>query len=407
MSAPTAPALPLRAGRRLVPLVVAVGPGTGQATPTDLPSLSGRVVIISATVGQGHEGAARELASRLTRRGVDVQVHDYLDALPAYARRMLRDLYAPTVQYAPALFDRMFAGLEHDGVLRRTASWVCDMALAGVEEWSRGADVVVTTYPLAGQTLGALREQNRLPAPAVTYLTDPAAHATWCHPAVDHHLTVTRATASDAARYGVRARASGPLCARTTAQRDRHAVRDELGLAHHAPVALISAGSLGMGAVPRTVHDLMGHPDLRVVVLCGRNARLRRRLSRLPRVVALGWRDDVPSLMAASDVLVHNAGGLSLTEALAAGLPAITYRPIAGHGRANAEVLDRAGVAPWARDAAALTAAVEDVVARESRVPGDELWPAGSDPAAAVHGILAAELSPSLRSRTQPSDGHR
>jgi UDP-N-acetylglucosamine:LPS N-acetylglucosamine transferase len=386
---------------------VAGGPGTVQATSTDVLALRGRVVIISATVGQGHEGAARELAARLIRRGVEVQVHDYLDALPGYARRMLRDLYAPTVQYAPALFDRMFAGLEHDGVLRRTAGWVCDMALAGVEEWTRGADVVVTTYPLAGQTLGALREQGRLPAPAVTYLTDPAAHATWCHPAVDHHLTVTRATASDAARYGVRARASGPLCVRTTAQRDRHAVRDELGLAHGAPVALISAGSLGMGAVPRTVHDLIGHPDLRVVVLCGRNTRLRRRLSRLPRVVALGWRDDVPSLMAASDVLVHNAGGLSLTEALAVGLPAITYRPIPGHGRANADVLDRAGVAPWARNAAALTDAVRAVVAQEREIPDDKFWPAGSDPAAVVHGILAAELSPSLRSYARPSGGHR
>lgn len=407
MSAPTAPARPFRAGSRLVPLIVVGGPGRGQATPAEVRSLCGRVVIISATVGQGHEGAARELASRLSRRGVEVQVHDYLDALPTYARRVLRDLYAPTVQYAPALFDRMFAGLEHDGMLRRTAGWVCDMALVGVEDWSRGADLVVTTYPLAGQTLGALREQGRLRAPAVTYLTDPAAHATWCHPAVDHHLTVTRATATDAARYGVRARASGPLCDRTPAGRDRHAVRDELGLAHDDPVALLSAGSLGMGAVPQTVHDLIAHPALRVVVLCGRNARLRRRLSRLPRVIALGWRDDVPSLMAASDVLVHNAGGLSLTEALHAGLPAITYCPIPGHGRANAEVLDRAGVAPWARDTAGLAAAVEDVVAQEREVPDDMLWPVGSDPAAVVHGILAAALSPSLRSHARSSDGRR
>ena len=108
---------------------------------------------------------------------------------------MLRDLYQPTVQYAPALFDSLFHGLEHDGALRRTADAVCRWAEAAVERWARDADVVVTTYPLAGQTLGALREQGRITAPAMTYLTDPAAHATWCHPAVDHHLTVTEATA--------------------------------------------------------------------------------------------------------------------------------------------------------------------------------------------------------------------
>ncbi|WP_157647760.1 MGDG synthase family glycosyltransferase [Actinomycetospora chiangmaiensis] len=395
MSAPAAPA-PAPAARRLVPLVV------GRA-PTALPSagtvaLRGRVVILSATVGQGHEGAARELARRLRARGQQVEVHDYLDALPAYARHVLKDLYAPTVQYAPVAFDLLFHGLEHHGPLRRVTDWVCRQAEATVERWSRDADVVVTTYPLAGQTLGALRERGRLTVPAVTYLTDPAAHATWCHPAVDHHLTVTRATADDAARYGVRARATGPLAAparRRVRAAVRASVRAELGLPHDAPVALISSGSLGMGSVRRTVADLIAHPTLRVVVLCGRNDRLRRRLARLPRVVALGWRDDVPALMGACDVLVHNAGGLSLTEALAVGLPAITYLPIPGHGRANAEVLDRAGVAPWPHDAAALAAAVDRVVAGGPAV--GTLWPAGADPAAVVHGILATALTPSIR----------
>ena len=180
------------------------------------------------------------------------------------------------------------------------------------------------------------------------------------------------------------------------AERSRDAVREELALPRTAPVALISAGSLGMGAIPRTVRDLLAHPRLRVVVLCGRNARLRRRLGRHERVVALGWRDDVSDLMAASDVLVHNAGGLSLTEALAAGLPAVTYLPIAGHGRANAEVLAAAGIAPWPRDARALAAAVEEVVGEPGR-RDLAWWPRGADPAAVVQGVLVARRTSPLR----------
>ncbi|NMO92751.1 glycosyltransferase [Actinomycetospora sp. TBRC 11914] len=370
-----------------MPLVVAGS--SGGSVPL---ALGGRVLVVSATVGQGHEGAARELAGRLRARGVDVTVRDHLDALPGVARRILRDLYQPTVQYAPALFDTLFHGLEHDGPLRRTVDAVCRWAEPEVERWAAEADVVVTTYPLAGQTLGALREQGRITVPTMTYLTDPAAHATWCHPAVDHHLTVTRATALDARRYGVRSRAVGPLCspAFTHPGETRGAVRAGLGLPAEAPVALISAGSLGMGAVPQTVRDLLTHPRLRVVVLCGRNAGLRRRLGRDPRVVALGWRDDVAALMGAADVLVHNAGGLSLTEALAAGLPAITYRPIAGHGRANAAVLDRAGIAPWPHGAAELVHAVDTVIGEPGR-RRRRWWPAGADPAAAVQDVLAGQ----------------
>jgi hypothetical protein len=76
---------------------------------------SGRVVIVGASAGQGHDGAARELARRLVAVGMDVAAHDYLDALPAAARHALRDLYAPTVQYLPAVFDGLIRGLERPG----------------------------------------------------------------------------------------------------------------------------------------------------------------------------------------------------------------------------------------------------------------------------------------------------
>ncbi len=55
-----------------------------------------------------------------------------------------------------------------------------------------------------------------------------------------------------------------------------------------------------------------------------------------------------PCLMAAADVLVENAGGLTCMEAFAAGLPVVSYRPIAGHGQGNAKDMEAAGVAALA-----------------------------------------------------------
>lgn len=171
-----------------------------------------RVVILSATVGQGHEGAARELARRLRARGVVAEVHDYLDALPRAGRWVLRDLYGPTVQHAPRVFEWLFGALEQRGWVQRLTAWVCRTARRTVLGWSRGADVVVSTYPLAAQTVGALRQAGALDAPAITFLTDPAAHRQWCHPGVDRHLTVTAATAEGGGRYGVSMEAVGALC---------------------------------------------------------------------------------------------------------------------------------------------------------------------------------------------------
>src|SRR4051794_22235635 len=167
----------------------------------------------------------------------------------------------------------MFRGLERPGALRRLARWTSGLAQTRMAQWAEGADAFVSTYPLASQTLGDLRRDGHVSATTITYLTDPAAHVLWCHPDIDLHLTVTRATARDAARYGVTAEVAGPLCApRFGHPERRHALRAELGLPAPSPVALLSAGSLGLGDIPRTVEAILHHPQAYAVVLCGRNA---------------------------------------------------------------------------------------------------------------------------------------
>lgn len=356
--------------------------------PSALPR--SRVLVLSASIGQGHDGAARELVRRLDRRGVDAHLLDWTHLLPRWGRQTLRDLYAPSVHHAPKVFDRIFTDLEHP---RRPASVVTGHLVRAAEgpvlAAAQGMDAVVTTYPLAGQTLGALRADGRLGVPALTFLTDPAAHRLWCHPGLDEHLTVTDATAADGARYGVPLRSVGPLCAprfsRPMPVATRGRVRAELGVPEDAPLALLVTGSLGMGEVAKSVDALGRHPHAWSVVACGRNAKLRARLAGRERVVTLGWRDDMPELMAAADVLVHNAGGLSFTEALVAGLPAVTYRPIPGHGRANAAVLDDAGIAPWLHGPDDLVAAIDRVGARPlRRRPPRPWWTEERDASAAV-----------------------
>jgi processive 1,2-diacylglycerol beta-glucosyltransferase len=341
----------------------------GQAAST-----AARVLVISGSVGAGHDGAADELISRLAK--VDVAVdrrdYDYLDALPRIFRYMLRDGYRLSVGYVPAFFDWMFTHLEHVGWVQRVALGLCRMAQRHVLRWVGDHDVVVSTYMLASQTLGQLKEAGLVDATLVTFLTDPAVHRLWVHPAVDHHVTVTEATARMGQQiYHTPMRAVGGLVSpRFADQPDpaaRPKLRAELGLSPEGLVVLMTTGSLGMGDVPQVVQTISTSGVAEVVVLCGRNERLRKQLSSQPGVVALGWRDDVPELMAAVDVLVHNAGGLSLTEALTAGLPAVTYRPIPGHGVANSEVLAEAGLAPWPRDEAGLIAAIR----QQARHRGD------------------------------------
>jgi processive 1,2-diacylglycerol beta-glucosyltransferase len=314
-----------------------------------------RVLVVSASVGAGHDGAAHELAQRLRRQGAEVEVRDFLDALPAWLRFTVREGYAGTVNHTPWFYDWLYAAMEKPGLVQSIGMLICRLAQSRVLRWCTALDpdAVVSTYPLASQTLGQLVRKGLVAVPTTTYLTDPSVHALWVNKHIGRHLTTMPATAALGERlYGVPMTVAGPLVAeRFTAEVSasrRAQLQTELGLDRARPVALVLTGSLGLGRVEETVDAIAATGVATPLVLCGRNARLRRTLLQRQGVVAVGWRDDVHDLMRIADVMVHNAGGMSFSESLVAGLPAVTFRCIPGHGRANGEVLARAGVAPLA-----------------------------------------------------------
>jgi UDP-N-acetylglucosamine:LPS N-acetylglucosamine transferase len=317
----------------------------------------GRVVIISARVGAGHNGSTDELARRLVSAGFAVECHDFMNLLPARSGRRSLLAYHRVMRSAPWIYAVLF-GI---GNRRATAALTRVLLLPARRRVLDlvGDDVraVVSTYSLASQVIGPLRRSGWLAVPAITYATDFAVHRHWVAPGVDAHLTPHVVGADQARRLGGRgARAAGALVApgfRPANAETRAFARSVFGLPP-GRLALVVAGSWGLGQIEATARDVQASGVAIPVVVCGRNEQLRRRLRKAGIRHALGWIDDMPTLMTAVDVLIENAGGLMALEGMACGLPVATYRPIPGHGRLSAAALNQAGVSTWIRDRRAL-----------------------------------------------------
>jgi UDP-N-acetylglucosamine:LPS N-acetylglucosamine transferase len=161
------------------------------------------------------------------------------------------------------------------------------------------------------------------------------------------------------------------------------------------PAALVVAGSWGVGEVEATMREIAASGVAVPVAVCGANTRLRDRIQGSGVGVALGWIDDMASLVRACDVVVQNAGGLTSLEAIACAVPVVSYRCLAGHGRTNAQALAEAGWAVWAREPATL----RDALARAVSTVGQARPTMVDDPA---HVIAALATSSRIELPTQP-----
>ncbi|KOV67590.1 MGDG synthase family glycosyltransferase [Streptomyces sp. MMG1121] len=335
--------------------------------PRDAAPASRRVAIVSASVGAGHDGAAAQLERRLGADGFAVDRYDLLDLLPAGLGRVVRDGYHRMLVAAPWAYQRIYAGTERAGGSGPAARALLRAAEDRVLR-ALGPDVgaVVSTYPGASRVLGGLRLDGRLSVPVVTYLTDFSVHPLWVADGVDVHLAAHAVPAAQARAAGARdVRVCGPVTDprfRPCDAAERARARARFGLPEHAPLALLVAGSWGVGPVRQVARELRDCGAAVPVVVCGRNQALVRHLRADGIEYAFGWVDDMPGLMHAADVLVQNAGGLTSLEAFAAGLPVASYRCIPGHGPANAAALDEAGAAVWIRDPADLESVLCELV---------------------------------------------
>lgn len=370
-------------------------------------ALSGRIVIVSASVGAGHDGAAAELARRLTADGFTVDRRDLMDLLPARLGRAVKEGYHRILVRAPWAYQRIYASTERAGgsgpaaraLLRATE----ERALRALPP---GTGAVVSTYPGASRVLGGLRLDGRLTVPVLTYLTDFSVHPLWVADGVDVHLAAHAVPGAQARAAGARdVRVCGPVAHprfRPCGAEERARARARFGLPERAPLALLVAGSWGVGPVRQVALELRGCGAAVPVVVCGRNEALAAQLRADGVEHAYGWVDDMPGLMHAADVLVQNAGGLTSLEAFAAGLPVASYRCIPGHGLTNAAALDEAGVAAWIREPADLKPVLLDLIdgplGARQREAGLALFAGpGGGPAAEiarVHREAATHLAP-------------
>jgi 1,2-diacylglycerol 3-beta-galactosyltransferase len=108
---------------------------------------------------------------------------------------------------------------------------------------------------------------------------------------------------------------------------DQGAERRKQGLDPERPTALIMFGGYGAQAAEKIVTTLHAKLDVQSIVMCGRNAKLHKKLEKRRYCRPIGFTPDgVPYYMSLADFFIGKPGPGSISEALHMGLPVIVER---------------------------------------------------------------------------------
>jgi 1,2-diacylglycerol 3-beta-galactosyltransferase len=317
-----------------------------------------RILILFSDTGGGHRAAARALTDALKQLDptCDVTVADPLISQgPAVVRR-LASLYSPMIQRSRAAWGAVY----HSSNTKPTFAAIRAVFGPGVRKViidlvaKHDPDVLLSVHPLLNHIAHQAILKCGRPRALMTVITDLVDfHRGWTFSRADLVVAPTELARRVALRRRVpadRIKLLGlpvDLRFRPPAPGEKHALRRRYGLDEARFTVLVMGGAAGVGNLIKQVRVLAWEPhQWQVIAVCGRNEKLRSRLARVrfatPTLV-LGFVDNMPELMRASDVIVTKAGPGAIAEALATGVPVLVTGFLPGQESPNVDFVVEAG----------------------------------------------------------------
>jgi len=343
------------------------------------------VLFLSASVGTGHNAAARALQAAIAQAAPHL-VTEWLDVMtlaPWTFRKIYAGGFALAVTRAPHLYGlgfRLTDGPDRPGrAMRERARLAWEgRALRALRRrlLSRPPRLIVHTHFLAPPMVGRLIERGQLDTRQMVVVTDRYAHRFWYAESVAHVFAGSAAVADRLQRWGIdseRITLSGiPIHPKWRAPVDAEAAINAWRLPPDKDIVLLSGGATytagPIGRFARKIADACPHTC--VCVLCGHNHHLLKSVRRHSHdddhLRAIPMTDRVHELASVASLFVAKSGGILTTECAVKGLPLVLPRPVPGQERHNARFFADCGAAAvvshWAdvpKIVAALLAAPE------------------------------------------------
>ncbi|MDE3089116.1 MAG: glycosyltransferase, partial [Chloroflexota bacterium] len=309
--------------------------------------------------GGGHRSAGQAIADAVARDfpgKYQVTLVDVIARTAIFPFNHVAEWYLPFTTYAEFLWRTLFHLTNNRWLTRLSLGIIRLLIGRSVRRLLReqSPDLVVTVHPVLNEIPQRALRAVGSRAPFVVVVTDLfSAHGLWFNPAADLTLVPTDGARKVGEKWGMSPEklciVGLPVSLKFLGDgKSKTEHRAMLGLEPERTTALLVGGGEGMGRLYEIARAIdRARLPLQLVVIAGRNQKLRQKLEASPwhiPVRAQGFVANMPDWMRASDVLITKAGPGTISEALACGLPMVLSGFLPGQEEGNVTFVEESGV---------------------------------------------------------------
>lgn len=309
-----------------------------------------KILIVSLKAGAGHIKAAQALegAIKLKYPNLEVKNIDLLDYASILSKEFYGNWYLDIAKKVPEFYAWLYGQLDSSSTRIRLLS--DRMNTQKFQKFSEDfqPDLVICTHFVPANLLTYWRKKYHRNYKIVLTLTDYEAHKLWVDNQVDMYTVATDYVKEQFIRYGAdekKVHITGiPIDIKFLKYFDKNEIRKKLGLENKFTVSIF-AGAFGVGPLKEVFTKIAEiDEEFQIIAIAGKNKELFTEFENLAKqsnkvIKVFGFVDNMEEIMAASDIAISKAGGLTVSECLAMNLPIIVCHPFPGQEEANTRYL--------------------------------------------------------------------
>jgi processive 1,2-diacylglycerol beta-glucosyltransferase len=308
-----------------------------------------RILILTASFGEGHNSAARGVRDGLARvapEATEVEMRDLFAEAYGPVNELVQRSYLGLINSAPRAWGAVYRWLDRKKDFDKTFarfSRLKDHFVALLDRFQ--PDVVISTFPaypnalrqIEGETPDRFRDCK-----SVVVVTDSITiNAAWYRCAANYFLVANDQSASVMRAVGVAPQKIKVFGFPVSPKFFDFAGSNRVLPSNNSERRVLYMINAATRAAPDLVRRL-ADVGVDLTVTIGRADKLRPAIEaaadgRPAKIV--GWTDELPCMLYESHVLIGKAGGATVQETIAAGCPMIINHVVAGQEEGNARLI--------------------------------------------------------------------